>query len=432
MGIREKLYSVMILLLAFIGILWGLNFYVVGTLEDTAPLVNRAAGLRWRAYALAALNYEYNVASPFEQRALVGPISEGISQYQSLLDELNLTSRSSKLGQDWSVQTREQFQLVVAEWKNYRISLIQIMDNGDGGLLIESTLGKKTVPVASLVQTADRLVSSMEADSLKEIHFLKNLSLALFGLALTAMLAAIYFAAVQIIRPLRALLSSFTEISSGATDLNQRIGGHRRDEIGQIIHCFNHFVSKVQDYESGIKFLSDHDTLTGLPNRRNFLERLKQVLPPAKEKGRNVAVLFLDVDEFKSVNDSLGHAAGDLLLQAVASRLIRCVRNDEMVARLGGDEFTVLLQPRDKKEDVALVAQRILETFRRPFEIWEQRVSISVSIGISIFPQDGEDVSKLLKKADDAMYLAKEQGKNQYAIYQEPAEQGVIITEVVR
>ena len=228
------------------------------------------------------------------------------------------------------------------------------------------------------------------------------------------MLATIYFAAAQIIRPLRELLSSFTEISSGASDLNQRIDGWRQDEIGQIIHCFNRFVTKAQDYEATIQFVSNHDALTGLPNRRNFLEKLKLMLPLANDTGRSVVVLFLDLDEFKNVNDTLGHAAGDLLLQAAAGRLTRCVRNAEMVARLGGDEFTVVLQLRDNTENVNLVAQRILETFRQPFEIEAQSLMVSVSIGISIFPQDGDEVSQLLKKADEAMYLAKRQGKNNY------------------
>jgi len=157
-----------------------------------------------------------------------------------------------------------------------------------------------------------------------------------------------------------------------------------------------------------------HDALTGLPNRKMFYESLHQALERASSNQELVALLFLDLDGFKSINDTLGHNVGDLLLQAVASRLKNCLRGSDTISRLGGDEFTVILPAIPGNEEAAKVAEKICEAIMQPFIFEEHTVSVTTSIGISLYPIDGQESDILVKNADAAMYRAKELGKNQY------------------
>lgn len=163
--------------------------------------------------------------------------------------------------------------------------------------------------------------------------------------------------------------------------------------------------------------LAHFDQLTGLPNRTLFQDRLRQALPQASRMGKLVALLFLDLDRFKLVNDSLGHTVGDLLLKEAAGRLTRCVRKSDTVARLGGDEFTVLLTNVTSVHDAAKVAQKILDDFSRPFGLQGPELFVTPSIGITLYPFDGDDIDLLLKNADTAMYRAKQMGRNNYQFY---------------
>jgi len=178
---------------------------------------------------------------------------------------------------------------------------------------------------------------------------------------------------------------------------------------------------ELKQAEHRLRHLAYHDSLTGLPNRELFEDRLRQSLHGAVEHQQLVAVLFLDLDGFKQINDTYGHAMGNLLLKAVAQRLLRCLRNSDTVARFGGDEFVVLLPTIPQLSDVLKVAEKILSTLSRSFALEGIVIPISTSIGISICPLDGTDTDELLKKADLAMYLAKQQGKNQYVSSQEIA-----------
>jgi len=163
--------------------------------------------------------------------------------------------------------------------------------------------------------------------------------------------------------------------------------------------------------------LAYHDTLTDLPNRQLFFDRLHQSVALARRHGQLVSVLFLDLDGFKLVNDTFGHCAGDLLLQLVAGRLSGCLRESDTVARLGGDEFTVILNNIAHAQDAATVAQKILKALSKPFVVEGYQLVITASIGISLYPYDGEDAETLARNADTAMYRAKGRGKNSYQLY---------------
>ena len=169
--------------------------------------------------------------------------------------------------------------------------------------------------------------------------------------------------------------------------------------------------------EEQIKHLAYHDALTGLPNRLLFKDRLTVALSHAQRDHSRLAVVFLDLDRFKVINDSLGHNIGDQLLQAVAARVQQCVRDSDTVARLGGDEFTLLLPNLVRSDDAAPIAAKILEAVRHPFHIEGREFFITTSIGISLYPEDGTDAESLIKNADTAMYQAKEQGRDNYQLF---------------
>ncbi len=170
-------------------------------------------------------------------------------------------------------------------------------------------------------------------------------------------------------------------------------------------------------FEERLNYLAYYDDLTGLPNRVLFYDRLRQSLFEAARHQRQVAVMFMDLDRFKAINDTLGHEMGDALLREVAQRLARCIREGDTLARLGGDEFTVVLNEVAHVQDAARVAQKILSACQQPFDVLGRPLHISTSIGITLYPSDARDVQGLLKNADTAMYHAKEKGRNNYQFY---------------
>jgi len=169
--------------------------------------------------------------------------------------------------------------------------------------------------------------------------------------------------------------------------------------------------------EERIQYLATHDTLTGLPNRTLFNQVLSMAVESARRYGRGFAVMFIDLDRFKIINDSLGHDAGDMLLREMARRLTHCLRASDVVARIGGDEFVALVQEAADEEAMAMVARKILAAAIEPLEILGRECRVTASIGIARFPDHAADSAALLKNADMAMYQAKEDGKNNFRFY---------------
>jgi diguanylate cyclase (GGDEF)-like protein/PAS domain S-box-containing protein len=176
-------------------------------------------------------------------------------------------------------------------------------------------------------------------------------------------------------------------------------------------------ISARKEREQRIQHLADHDALTGLLNRRLLEDRLQQSITLARRNDALVAVMLIDLDGFKAVNDQFGHLMGDYALRTVARRLRECVRESDTVARLGGDEFVVLLSGQRVPEDSSLVAEKIIAGLSEPVAAGGRRFEIGASIGISIYPRDGTTPEALLKHADAAMYRVKEAGKNRYQYY---------------
>ncbi|MBI1891148.1 MAG: EAL domain-containing protein [Burkholderiales bacterium] len=191
------------------------------------------------------------------------------------------------------------------------------------------------------------------------------------------------------------------------------------DEHGRarnFIAIFSDITERKQT-EEHIRHMVEHDFLTGLPNRALLLDRLQQAMAAAKRHRAKLAVLFLDLDRFKNVNDSLGHHVGDKLLQAVAERLKKCVRTNDTVSRQGGDEFVIMLADIGDDGQAAHIAANILKSINQPYQLDEHVLHITTCIGIAVYPGDGNDIDNLIKHADTAMYHAKESGRNGYQFF---------------
>ena len=194
-----------------------------------------------------------------------------------------------------------------------------------------------------------------------------------------------------------------------------------RDKDGGIIgfRSISRDITERRQFEQKLAEMATHDSLTGLPNRVLLSDRLMVGSALARRSGHRLAILMLDLDRFKLVNDEMGHSVGDELLKAVGQRLSGIMRKSDTVSRLGGDEFVLVLPQILQIDDVTRFADRILSAFQEPFVFEKNRLNITTSIGIAIYPEDGTNTENLLKCADSAMYLAKEQGRGIYKYYQD-------------
>jgi diguanylate cyclase (GGDEF)-like protein/PAS domain S-box-containing protein len=189
---------------------------------------------------------------------------------------------------------------------------------------------------------------------------------------------------------------------------------------GKTIHyvALFHDITDIKRSEEQLRYQANYDALTDLPNHQLFNDRLKMAITHARRNDLPLGVLFIDLDDFKNVNDSQGHYFGDLLLKQVAERLTACCREEDTVARLGGDEFLLLAQFIRKEEPAATrLAERIIESFKKPFTLGDKQIYVNASIGITIYPDDGNDIETLVKNADVAMYRAKGRGKSQFRLF---------------
>ena len=178
-------------------------------------------------------------------------------------------------------------------------------------------------------------------------------------------------------------------------------------------------ITERKKYEEKIQQMAFHDSLTGLPNRKLFSDRLGIVLAQAKRNKKKVGIVMLDLDNFKDVNDTLGHDVGDTLLKAVAERLSGTLRKSDTVARFGGDEFVLIFPDMEIIEEAIQVVQKIIDRFHKPFLIDTHQLVVTTSIGIAVYPNDGMDEEILMKNADIAMYQAKQAGRARYQLYKE-------------
>ncbi|TWC12999.1 diguanylate cyclase/phosphodiesterase with PAS/PAC sensor(s) [Pseudomonas sp. SJZ085] len=307
------------------------------------------------------------------------------------------------VGRDISQQRRAEKDLrMAATVFEHSTSAILITD--PAGYIVQANEAFSRVSGYAVSQVLDQLPSMLTVDDQQEAH-------------------------------LRYVLKQLQQHSSweGEVWLKRRNGEHYPawvgitavlDDEGDLASyvCFFSDISERKASEQRIHRLAYYDALTHLPNRTLFQDRLHTALQSAERQKNWVVLMFLDLDRFKPINDSLGHAAGDRMLKDMATRLLGCVADDDTVARMGGDEFTLLLEPRSSRETALNrainVAEQILASLVRPFVLEGREFFVTASIGIALSPQDGNELSQLMKNADTAMYHAKERGKNNFQFYQ--------------
>jgi diguanylate cyclase (GGDEF)-like protein/PAS domain S-box-containing protein len=216
-------------------------------------------------------------------------------------------------------------------------------------------------------------------------------------------------------RPIIGLIES-RKLDNGQTNWTLASKLPLRDESGAVIGLvgITREINEIRETEAALQHLATHDTLTDLPNRFLMIDRLGRLLARAERSGTAFAVLYLDIDHFKDVNDSHGHEVGDLLLQAVAKRLTKSLRQSDTVARIGGDEFVIILETVREIRAADAVGLKVQRALAKSFILQRHRVKATVSIGISFYPENGGDVDTLLRAADYAMYLAKRDGGNRH------------------
>jgi diguanylate cyclase (GGDEF)-like protein len=212
-------------------------------------------------------------------------------------------------------------------------------------------------------------------------------------------------------------IKALIEDINQAYDFNDkeiRLLGRTIDTNSQELNTAN---EKLKKQNKEISKLATLDVLTGLFNRYSYNNAIERSLKIAKRYNKQFSILFIDLDHFKQINDTLGHHIGDLLLKEVAKKLQSCIRESDILARIGGDEFNVLFEEIASKNDAAQVAKKILTRMAEPFNLESHKLTMTASIGISSYPSDGENLPELLKNADTAMYQAKELGRNNYQFY---------------
>ena len=257
-------------------------------------------------------------------------------------------------------------------------------------------------------------------DTLAGVTLRIVLALSFVCIVLAALLAR------AVTRPINSMTRAVERFADG--ELATGLPLDRRDEIGVLARCFHRMCKQIQQQiaelncrREEMENLARHDPLTGLANRRLLVEHAEHAFAFARRDNERLAVLFIDLDRFKPINDNLGHAVGDLLLKAVAERIRGVIRESDTPARIGGDEFVVLLEMIQDDVDAQTVAEKIRVALNQPFEIVghgeEHRIAVSACIGIAFYPEDGTDMIELSRHADEAMYRAKESGRNAVAFY---------------
>ncbi len=220
----------------------------------------------------------------------------------------------------------------------------------------------------------------------------------------------------SIIRPLKHLMDSVKRVTQNQ-DYSVRPMVERTDEIGDLSRAFYDMMCKVQERDDHLQDMAFYDGVTGLPNRHFFKERIEQAVSTALHYQQHCGLLFIDLDDFKIVNDTLGHHIGDDLLRNIGQRLQEVLRHNDMVFRIGGDEFAVILEDIKEIEISTIIAVKIIENVSQPVMLQGHEVKVGASIGVSVYPDYANDATTLLKTADLAMYVAKGGSKNTYHLY---------------
>ena len=355
---------------------WWVSNYVTAPSSEFKVRTNEEMG-----ELITSLKAARREASGKERRAEIATWVADATKIDWLQAEIVLLTERSDIQMDHFLRTRERLDSAL----NRGISQ-----------QVEASLARRSAKVEQAVESSKSVV--------------------MMSLAMGLLLAfgALYWVRKRITRPTERLMAAI----EGSHEVGVQGDLHRSDEFGVLARTLRESDAHRKELEEELRHQALHDPLTGLSNRALFKDRVERALGRHKPFEKTIAVVFIDLDDFKTVNDSLGHAAGDELLVTVAHRLNDCLRTDDTAARLGGDEFAILLEDVANLDDVAIPAQRILEAMAMPIEVDGKMISVRASIGIALH-QEGQGAAELLRNADSAMYGAKNGGKAQYKVFDE-------------
>ncbi|MEN8303929.1 MAG: GGDEF domain-containing protein, partial [Campylobacterota bacterium] len=248
----------------------------------------------------------------------------------------------------------------------------------------------------------------------------KDLIILMFMIMLIAITISLLILNKMISTPLKELLNGINTLSMG--DYKHKMYIKSNDELGLISTQFNNMAEEISKREEELDNLAHYDSLTKTPNRTMFMETLNKAISRAKRLDNKLAVLFLDLDDFKSINDSLGHNVGDELLIQFSKNLSHALRENDMLSRIGGDEFNILIEDLSSVHNLIRIAEKLMRQMQIPINIENNQIIVTGSLGISIYPDDAQNSTALLKNADLAMYSAKDNGRNQYKFFSKELE----------
>lgn len=385
-------------------------------------IVTIAFAMWYRSLALEALVEQETRGNVALARSFSNSIGE---QYLDFVD------RASRLSRDEILAQQETHSLDTSVREQMKgLNVVKIKVYALNGITVFST---DISQVAEDKSFNAGFVSAKQGEPASELTF-RNEFYSFEGVVADRNLLATY---LPVYRPSSTQIAAIFELYSDVTPLVKRLESTQLKIVGSVIaillflYAFLYSIvaraeriihrqsQEQQEAAEKIRHQAYHDSLTGLPNRTMFVERLDEAVKRAKRSARSFGIMFIDLDRFKVVNDSLGHDAGDRLLAVAAKRIVASVRESDTVFRMGGDEFTVLLENLNADEDAALVARRILQSFILPIDLNRSEVIVSASIGISIYPRDDVTPDRLIKNADAAMYRAKDAGRNRYQFFTE-------------
>ncbi len=422
-----------------------------GTFIIHSPESYAATG---RAMDLSVLDEDHVVESGLRRRFGVNP--KGLRKLQSLAPMVDETGKALGyvvLGSDLSV-----FQSMIEEndsdttrlffSDNFGEVIVKSPEVVFNSLPVEAMVNFSTgthqqfiemdIDDASYLLNMQRIAADLWLGSMVDEDAIAGFSLSLLLILLPvaalilALTAFVFYLKVAglVIKPIDELIGATRKIAGG--DYQPDIDIHSEDELGELAEAFRAMGNQLEDSNQQIAQLAYYDPLTQLPNRNTLKVMLKSIIEQARRNKARLAVLFIDLDDFKKVNDRLGHQAGDELLVQVGERLHKCLRSgdvlaetvaddlpEQVVSRRGGDEFNAILNNVQNGREAALVAERLIMDINEPLLIQGSQVSVGASIGVAMYPEDGEDAETLLRNADLAMYQAKQQGKNKYYLFTE-------------
>jgi diguanylate cyclase (GGDEF)-like protein/PAS domain S-box-containing protein len=358
--------------------------------------------VRDKVAAFEAGGVDY-VSKPFQVEELIARVNTHVKLRAA---ELRLHQQNSALEEEIGTRRAAEAALTASESRYRRL----FETASDGILLIDCGSEKVTAANPAMSRMLGRETAELAGCKLDQVPGFQ-----------TARAAS---SAVQEIRRARRLkFGDWAVVRDDGSLLDVEVNGAvYEDREQELVQLNFRDVHERKEAEARIRYLAHHDALTGLPNRMLLADRLGVAIAQARRNSRKVGLLMLDLDHFKTINDSLGHHIGDELLEAVAARLRACLRQCDTAARLGGDEFVIALSDLATSADAEAVAQKLLAAMQEPFEIEGRSLHVGTSIGISFFPGDGEDAGSLLQAADTAMYLVKDRGKNGIQAAARPAD----------